>query len=245
MAFSLNGKKIVITREKQQAKVFSNLIRQYNGIPYETPLIEITCFTRQNLNIQDYDWIFFTSANGVDCFFKLGYSLSTSSIAVVGNKTNKALQKYGYTAQFIPTVFTADNMAEEFMRKYSAKKILLVRGNRSRPVLIDEFGKNHIDFDTVEVYKTTFSNTYAKDFQSLFTKPNMVDFITFTSPSTVEACMNVIKNTRMLNHVLSTNCVCIGTTTANRAKEIGFRDILVPEQFTIEGMVKRMCNYIR
>lgn len=246
MTFSLHEKKIVITREKQQAKVFANLIRQYNGIPYETPLIEIKCLKPiSTVNLQDYDWIFFTSANGVHCFFKLGFLPSTPSIAVVGNKTNETLKKYGYEAQFIPSVFTADKMAEEFMKNYYAKKILLVRGNRSRRILMDAFRKNDIDFDTIEVYETTYSNTYEKDFQSLFTEPNMVDFITFTSPSTVDACMEMIKHTSMRNHVLSTTCVCIGTTTADQAKKVGFQEILVPDQFTIEKMIEQMSNYLR
>ena len=68
---------------------------------------------------------------------------------------------------------------------------------------------------------------------------DLIDFITFTSPSTVEAFV------KMVDTIPKKNYICIGTTTEQRATELGIQSITPPEEFTIEAMLETICNYIK
>jgi uroporphyrinogen-III synthase len=250
MITSLQNKKILITREQKQAKVLAEKVVRHGGEPIEVPLLEIICNDRSEdrfilKSLAAYRWIFFTSANGVDCFFQLLYKhhiepalLKHISIAVVGHKTEYALKDHGFSADFIPTVYNAEHMVSEFLTHFTVEgSFLLVRGNRSRNVLPEKFSQIGIDFSTIEVYKTRF-NYKMTDRLNEVLKTRQYDFITFTSPSTVEAF------TEMAKSPYERVCVCIGTTTETRARELGFTTILTPKEYTIDGMVSIIGNYL-
>src|SRR5690625_672285 len=91
MKMDLQDKQILITREQSQAQSFSRLITEAGGRPIVVPLLEINCVTQAgqwelDQTIERFDWVFFTSANGVACFFKKFAEVSCR-IAVVGTKT--------------------------------------------------------------------------------------------------------------------------------------------------------------
>lgn len=249
MSLLLDNKKILVTREIKQAKLFSKKILDRGGVPVEAPLLKINCHKKTETesimeDLSRYEWIFFTSANGVDCFFHMinTYGLhahvATSKIAVVGHKTELALKKYDYSAHFIPTVYKATVMAREFLKKYpSAGPILLVRGSRSKNTLLDQFIEHHLSVDLLEVYETTFNYKIEPFLNKQLT---IIDFITFTSPSTVDAFIEMVDDPTCLDIV----CVCIGTTTEKRAIEQGFKKTLIPKEFTIESMIDQMGEFL-
>ncbi|WP_404453707.1 uroporphyrinogen-III synthase [Oceanobacillus kapialis] len=248
---SLQGKNILVTREAGQAELFAKQINQSGGNPVIVPLLKITCKesdkAREILtNLSHYNWIFFTSANGVDCFFDLRSGIDSNSvrihanIATVGEKTSIALQEYGYKANFTPKLYNANTMATDFLQEYTNPgRILLIRGNRSRSVLPEEFRKHGIRFDTLEVYDTHFNFARKKQLNQEL-RENEIDYITFTSPSTVEAFCEMVDGIPK-----TVPCICIGSTTSKRAEELGFQYILTPETFTIEGMIHCIRDHIK
>lgn len=252
MESSLQGKTVLVTREKSQAKTFSEVILKYGGQPIEVPLLEIICKKRSKEDFQHistYEWIFFTSSNGVNCFFQLLKEhnqlelIRSCKLAVVGHKTEDALKRYGLNADFIPTVYNAETMANEFMDVYPNEnkgRILLVRGNISRPTLPVEFKKHGYQVDLIEVYETV-SHYQMKDRLNKQITDYHIDFITFTSPSTVHAFVAMVDYSAGYKDLV---CVCIGTTTEEAARQAGFKTILVPHTFTVEGMVERMTEYV-
>lgn len=250
MTTSLQNKKILITREQKQASAFAEKIVQYGGDPVEVPLLEIICKDRPEdrpvfQSLAAFQWVFFTSANGVDCFFQLLHKhhiqpaiLKSIKIAVVGHKTENALKEHGISADFIPTVYDAEHMVREFLIHFTVEgSFLLVRGNRSRTVLPEKFSQIGVNFSAIEVYETGFNYKMAGRLNEVL-KEKWYDFITFTSPSTVDAF------TEMAVTDYEKKCVCIGTTTEARAREHGFTMILTPEEFTIDGMLTSMCNHL-
>lgn len=250
MGMDLLDKQVLITREQAQAQSFSRLITEAGGHPIIVPLLEINCVVQEKHHalwkqIDRFEWLFFTSANGVECFFKnleeASARVADCRIAVVGTKTEQALKKYGHVATFIPTTYNADTMASEFIEKYPNKqRLLLVRGNRSRPVLPDQFIQHGYDVETIEVYETG-TNRNARNTLETVLLQNKLDFITFTSPSTVTAFVELVDVQKYLHLV----CVCIGTTTQQAAQEQGFKQTIIPEEFTIEGMIEEMSDYIK
>lgn len=241
---SLHQNKVLITREKTQAKAFAKLIKDNDGIPIEVPLLKIEC---QSTNIEidkAYQWIFFTSANGVNCFFEQYKLPHGVKIAAVGLKTKIAIEEHGYTVAFMPSTFNAETMAEEFLEKEHpfTSSILLIRGNRSRKVLPQVFKANGLSFDLLEVYKTSFNRDHKETLNRIIEEGN-IDFLTFTSPSTIQAFTELLSPSN-LERVKTIVCVCIGTTTGNKADEMGFQHTLIPDEFTIEGMVRHMKEYL-
>lgn len=247
----LQNKGILVTREQKQAQIFARKIEQSGGIPYITPLLKINCVVSEDhlqtlRDLEQYEWLFFTSANGVRCFFEKWKSYFDNKrmdqkIAVVGSKTNDILKDYGYTAAFIPSVYNAETMAAEFLRKYQTQgPVLFIRGQLSRNVLIDAFTDAGLPFESLTVYETVINTESKNSLNDIVTKKN-IEFITFTSPSTVDAFFALIEDVQLIKNKI---IVCIGSTTEKRAKEKNLKPILVPEHFTIEGMIDRMGHYI-
>ncbi|TXL62569.1 uroporphyrinogen-III synthase [Cerasibacillus terrae] len=254
MGPSLENKTILVTREKKQAKEFSRKIKKIGGKPVEIPLLKITCKDHpENKQIFEelagYEWLFFTSINGVHSFFELlqKYGMSVNSIkgkkiATVGHKTENCLKEYGYHADFIPTIYNAETMAAEFSEQHSVDgKFLLVRGNRSMNVLPEAFSKLRVDYSSMEVYETSLHLEIQQQLQKTL-QSNSFDYLTFTSPSTIDAFVQM--NGLKYIEIETTICVCIGTTTEKAAITAGFKKILVPEQFTIDGMIQVMLDHL-
>ncbi|MEI3605844.1 uroporphyrinogen-III synthase [Pseudogracilibacillus sp. SE30717A] len=250
MTLSLRGKKILITREASQAKQFSVNIQRAEGIPIEVPLLKISCQKESGnrIDLSQYKWVFFTSAHGVRCFFQgLGPNqelLSNCFFATVGHKTENALKEFGYEADFIPSIYNAEVMAEEFFTRFpDANHILLVRGNLSRKLLVEELTKRGLTFETVVVYET---NPYLENKGLLLNtlENEELDFLTFTSPSTVKTFMQMVEQSPFKEKVSQIPCVCIGTTTERVAKSFHFAQTVVPQTFTIEKMVECMVEFV-
>lgn len=251
MKQSLHGKRVLITRDKKQAAPFAEKIEQAGGEPVTSDLLAIDCMCgeKSKETLQEagqYDWLFFTSANGVECFFKK-YSdvsddrLENIRIGVVGSKTEAVLKTYGYEADFMPHIFNAKTMAKEFMDQYPThESVLLVQGKRSRMELGDAFIAEGRPFSRITLYETK-TNQAAREPLNHILEKHPPDFMTFMSPSAVEAFVALReKASREHQPVI----VCIGTTTQRRALNMGFQNTIVPETFTIEGMIDTMCDYI-
>lgn len=252
MGIDLQNKNILVTREERQAKEFAEKIKQFGGNPFLTPLLKVKCVDAENHlqileNIQRYEWIFFTSANGIRCFFDIWHrefgtrNLGHQKFAVVGTKTNDILRKYGYEATFIPSIYNAETMAVEFLQQYSPKQpVLLVRGKLSRQVLPEKFTEVDVDYDCLVVYETSVNHDSKKLLNNSLYYSHL-DYITFTSPSTVDAFFLLLEDIKQIE---GKEIVCIGTTTASRAIEKGLSNILMPEHFTIEGMITTISDHI-
>ncbi|TFJ93975.1 uroporphyrinogen-III synthase [Lentibacillus salicampi] len=252
MVMPLKGKRILITRDEKQAKEFADKVLQSGGTPVEIPLLQISCkgdeaIKKLRQTRETFRWLFFTSVNGVHCFFQfLGNGaidnafLADSKFAAVGRKTAQALESHGYQADFIPSTYSAEAMANEFFAIYPCieEPVLIIRGNRSRDVLPLWLDKQGIHFQMVEVYETGYRFS-EKDNLNAILKQYDLDVMTFTSPSSVDAFMEM-KEVPVKNLPPS---VCIGTTTEARASAFGLTNLLVPNEFTIDGMLKRMEEY--
>lgn len=250
MNLTLQGKQILVTREKKQAETFAEKIKAYGGQPSVVPLLKISCKEKENTqtileHLDKYEWIFITSSNGVSYFFELAQyygihpeQMKKTKFAVVGRKTEEVLQHFGKKADFVPSVYNAKTLAEEFIGLYKPSgPLLLIRGNLSRDTLPRTFQEYNLSFDSLEVYETIYNKSENGRLNQLL-KENTYDFITFTSPSAVEAYVE------MTDVKPDVPYVCIGTTTEARVRELINTTILTPDEFTIDGMIERMCEYV-
>lgn len=242
MGKPLHGERILITREVTKADAMAEKVTKLGGSPVVVPMIEIK-FTKKPENhvilerLVDFSWVLLTSANGVHGFFQLlrQYDMTlpqTLKIGVVGKKTEKVLNAYGYSASFVPETFDALAMAEGFMSFYEKRKkpVLLIRGNLSRKTLPEKFREAQIPFETLEVYETMYARESQQELNRVLP---FVDYITFTSPSTVEAF------TALAAHIPEkATYICIGQTTEEKAEEAGIPNLYTSSPYTTDAMLR-------
>lgn len=248
---NLHNQTILVTREKNAAVSFASEIVKYGGRPITVPLLQINCLSFENrqesfIENVDYEWVFFTSKNGVSCFLKSSINerllqKKEVKIAAVGSKTADVLMTLGYQVDFIPSQYNAEVMAAEFLTKYpDTGRTLFVRGVLASNILIEAFVRAKRQFDCYEVYDTRV-NTRIEDELHHALHNQKIDVFTFMSPSTTHAFVKLVDKAEQY---FDTPAVCIGTTTENSAKEVGFRKTIVPDNFTTEGMIIALSNYL-
>ncbi|WP_101844483.1 uroporphyrinogen-III synthase [Halobacillus sp. Marseille-P3879] len=245
----LKGKKVLVTRPLSQAGALINQLERAGAHSVHIPLIDFQLHeSKENVRIlsklHDYNWVFFTSSNGVKFFLKwldrcgiINFP-EHCKIAVVGTKTKEAAEKKGLKVNFYPSTYDGDHMAKEFVTADSAPgKVLYVRGNLSRDTISDIFVKKGILFQSITVYDTLL----LKESETVTPHLSSLDALTFTSPSTVQAFTNITKECK--ESVLEIPCFCIGSTTAEKAAELGFEKVYFPSIFIVEEMVQQMVDY--
>ncbi|WP_088103727.1 uroporphyrinogen-III synthase [Halalkalibacter urbisdiaboli] len=253
---SLAGKHILVTRAKEQAKVLSQAIRNTGGIPIEVPLLAFQPSKQQDSLqkkvdcIQQYDWLVFTSANGVRFFMEVFNQEGATQqklprIAVVGTKTANVLRKYGLNAEVFPNEFVAESLAKEL--KHYAKKgerILIVRGNLGREILAHELEQFGLIVSDVIVYETVLPNSAYESMSQLLQSQTQLDVVTFTSSSTVSHFVKLIDELGIRHQLNTTAVACIGPITAKTAQELGLNVDIIPNSYTVEGLVEAIGSYI-
>ena len=240
MGKPLHGERILITREETKAAEMADKVTKLGGSPVIVPMIEINFPEKLEdtailERLSDVSWVFMTSANGVDGFFQLLRKQQITfpeglKIGIVGKKTEKVLHRYGYAASFVPETFDAQAMAEAFISFYTSDKpVLLIRGNLSRPTLPEKLKEAQIAYEALEVYETTYC---VESKQKLNQELPTVDYITFTSPSTAEAFVQ-------LAECIPNNAtyICIGNTTEDKARELGIPDVYTSIPYTTDAML--------
>ncbi|PEK93627.1 uroporphyrinogen-III synthase [Bacillus mycoides] len=248
---ALAGKTVLITRAQHQAKQMSVAVKERSGIPLEIPLLRMEGTSHRQIQhiagqLHSYDWVIFTSKNGV-AFFLDGLETKiplTIKIAAVGVKTKLELEKRGYQVHFVPTSFVAETFAEEFLKELSGnERILFPKGNLARdviPVKLREFG---VFLDELIVYGTKV-NVEKK--QELITalKLGEVNIITFTSPSTVDSFVRLLEGTNWREWTKKCTIACIGPITEKEAN-LYFPHVIVPKEYTVETLLQCICESIK
>lgn len=254
----LNGLSILITREENQAKAFSSKIREYGGFPVEIPMIhfvspkDLSRIKQAIKMIDDYDWIVFTSKNGVDFFFSFLQHyhvdktiIERKKIAVVGKKTAAVLKKYGDFTPFIPQKFVAEGLIDDLKRMMDgSEKFLLARGNLARSVLPDELEKMGQHVTDLVVYHTEINDSRKDELITLL-ENKKIDVITFSSPSTVEFFMTLLQGTNFRQWLAECIIACIGPITKKRAIENQIPVHICPKEYTIDGMIESLLLYTK
>lgn len=250
----LAGKRIVVTRCKEQAGELSRRIEDLGGEVIEFPTIRIAepddfiQFDKIINNISDYNWLIFTSVNGVNVFFKRMIYNKTDirslkgKICAVGTSTMKAVNELGLQVDFIPDKFSTEELLKGLLERIKPDdKVLLARSNIANQELYNGIIKMGIQVDDLPVYQTILETPVGLDMDMLFN--SRIDFITFTSSSTVNNFVKLIghENLIKLSYV---KIVCIGPVTAASARELGLDVNAIADVYTIEGLVEKLKELV-
>src|SRR5216683_1682746 len=223
----LAGTRILVGRARHQAGSLSASLRSLGASVIEIPFIEIRKpqshrpLDEALKNIRSYDWLIFTSANGVeamwDRFRKLRLTRRTLAhlqIAAIGPATKKAIVKHGLKVKMVPEEYVAESVVRGLRDKVNGKRVLLVRAKVARDVIPEELRAAGAEVDVVEAYETVVPKKSGERLRALMKdaarRPHIV---TFTSSSTVRNFAELLGSSRM-GALKSVQCASIGPITS-------------------------------
>ncbi len=250
---TLAGKRIVSTRAEEQAQEFVSILRAAGAVPILFPTIQIAPLDDYGevdarlRRLHDYDWLIFTSVNGVrlviERLYLLGLSpaiLNSLQIAAIGPATEALLRQHGVEASLRPPVYIAEAIVEALLERgpVAGKRFLLLRVDIARAVLREQLAAQGAVVDEIPVYRTTIGEPDAAAYEALRAG---VDVITFTSSSTVRHFFELLGDEALTiaNRAL---IACIGPITAQTAREKGLRVDITATEYTIPGLVSALTE---
>lgn len=249
----LIGKRILVTRAREQASELSKLLREAGAETIEFPTIEIIPqldHPQVELAMRalpSFDWLVFTSTNGVKFFFEAlekynmdVRSVGKSKIAAIGPATAAALKERYLSPDLVPEEFKAEGLVERFVREnLMGKKFLLARAEEARDVLPNELKKKGAEVVIAPIYRSSPPSTGAKEKLEAVFKYRRPHMITFASSSTVRNFMAIAEEIS-LNGV---DVACIGPVTADTAREFNLEVKVQPNEYTIPAFVEAIISF--
>ena len=250
----LSGKRIVVTRAREQASAFAAKLRDRNAEPIEFPLIRASepednyaALDREILATPVPSWLLFLSISSVDAFFarldclgKDARHLSSSRIGCVGSATAKSLAKYGVRADFVSRGTTGNALGEELPGDLIDQRVLIPRaaiGDEGILSILKERGA-HVTAPTA--YCTVVDGENVDEIRARLAD-GTIDVLTFTSSSTVRNFVTALGTADLPENI----CVaCIGPSTAETARTVlGREPEIVAEDHTVEGLLVALEKY--
>jgi len=252
----LFGRTIVVTRARAQA---SDLVERLTDLgahclEYPTiavaPIEDTAPLDRAIQDLADYDWLVFTSVNGVDIFFDRLFALDRDvralhriRTAVIGPATAERLRRWGLRSDIVPASYRAEAVIDAFAgEQVAGRRILLPRAAEARPILPEELRRMGAQVDEIAVYQTRRVTEGAAglvdDLES-----GRVDMVTFTSSSTVKHFHQMLPADRRERLMAGVRTASIGPITTETAQALGIHVDMTAEEYTIPGLCRAVQDY--
>jgi len=248
----LSGKRIVVTRTRNQAGALTSQLRVLGADVIELPTIRIEPPT--NLRefaelVQDahmYDWIVFTSANGVNAFFEMFFKLyddareiGGAKIAAIGPATAQRVRDFHLHVDLQPEEFVAEGVARQFQKLGGMEnlRILIARAEKARDVLPRELSRLGAIVDEAFAYRTVPETRDVTGARRRFLEEG-ADLITFTSSSTVENFLSL-----GLAWPKGMQVASIGPITSKMATDKGLKVDIEARRHDIDGLVDAIRKF--
>ena len=252
----LRGKRILVTRARSQASSLVQGIESLGGEVIEFPTIEIRPPETygpldQAINkIGSYDWVIFTSVNGVEQFLnrfeKLGKNvadLAGVEVGAIGPETAKSLTAARIQPSLVPKQYQAEGILEMLTPEtVRGKRVLIPLAAQARDILPVTLRQWGAEVDIAGAYQTVLPQADVSTLCRLF-RQDGIDMITFTSSSTVSNFAALLRDQDLPRLLSGIVIACIGPITKRTVEDLGMRPEVVAEEFTIPGLVRAIIDY--
>ena len=250
----LAGKRVVVTRAREQASEFAEKLRTRGAEPVEFPLIRIVPPAEGYAALDDaliragtYDWVCFASAPAVHAFCdrlmhagKDARALATARIAAVGPATSAALAARGLIADFQPQAMTGAGLGAELPGEVGENNILVPRAKEGDEGLIEALTARGAVVDAATAYENVLDGAGADEVRQRLLS-GTIDAVTFTSSSTVKNFVAALDGAAL---PASVTVACIGPSTAKTAREmLGREPEVVASEHTMEGLTAALEGF--
>ncbi len=252
----LFGKTIVVTRACAQASALTAKLEELGARVAEVPAIRIVPpasyapLDAAIAKLETYNWLIFTSANGVEAFLarlraagRDCRALHAAKIAAIGSGTARALAGVGITADLVPATYKAEELADALREQLRpGDRILLARAKIAREVLPERLRACGAAVDVVTAYETVCDSAGRETLLRLL-EEGAADAVTFTSSSTVTSLLSLLGDKQDL--LRRTALAVIGPVTAATCARHGLVPAITAATYTIDGLVTALQNYFK
>ncbi len=252
------GKTAVVTRTREQASTLVELLTAAGASCLEIPTLEIVPpedyrpldVALGRLSI--YNWLIFTSTNGVHAFmtrlFNKGLDLRAlggAKIAAIGSATAQALRHYGLVADCVPARYQAEDLAAALLPMIApGERLLVARAQAAREVLTEALARHGAQVEVVPVYQARLPREFSPEAQAAL-QPGRVDILTFASSTTVHNFVTLVGKEHFKELAAGAVTAAIGPITAATLKEYGVTPQIQPPVFTIPALASLIIDYFK
>lgn len=240
----LNDIKILIPRPIEQSNDFVDKLVKLGAVPVVFPLIEVkpvnSDLLKTTYSNEKFDWLIFTSSVAVKSFFDVISPKKVSSkIAAVGTQTKANLESLGLKVDFIPSAATAQKLAKEIPVQ-SNEKVLIPRSRIAKDTIVEILGAKNKNIIAITAYDNTPVDYSKEQIEEVLNTP--IDVITFTSGSTVDSFMDLIRKYKIkLGNIKK---VSIGPSTTSAAEKRHMTIDSTAEIHNIDGLIEAIISVV-
>lgn len=253
---SLEGRRIVVTRAREQAGELVQALEAHGAEPILAPVIRIEPL--ENLaplraaltGLSAYRWVVFTSQNAVDVVFDrmVAWGLTarvfdTTAVAAIGSATAESIRRRGVIPALVPGEFVGEALAQALAKhepgKLAGARVLIPAAADAREALASGLAAQGALVESMPVYRTVSAQT---DLRALARELSggRIAAVTFTSSSTVRCFVDLVgRDAATCGRFVAAT---IGPVTAATARELGLRDLIEAEPHTIPGLVASLLS---
>jgi uroporphyrinogen III methyltransferase/synthase len=254
----LFGRRIVVTRPREQARELVEPLERLGAEAIEAPLVRIVPVEDMSAlddaieRIEEFRWAVFTSANAVDVFMERLLAgagdvrrLKGVGLCTVGPATASHFARHGLRVDVIPPDFRAEAIrgAIESHGSLAGARVLWPRTDQARDVLGDELRKAGAEVSEITVYRTELVEPAGEPDVYRMLLDRAVDVVTFTSPSAIKSFVQIYGADASADLLKTTTVASIGPVTAEAGERYSIRSAIVPAQHTIPGLVEAIADY--
>jgi uroporphyrinogen III methyltransferase/synthase len=245
----LFGQRIVVTRASGQAGALRARLEALGAGVIEMPTIEIQPtadygpLDRAIAQLASYDWLIFTSANGVRAFVErmdrsaADFRALHACICAIGPATRAAVEALHLKVDLMGTEYVAESLLKAFEgHPLEGTRILLPRAAVARDLIPAELARRGAQVDVVEAYRTVVPQDAAARARKIFGGSRKPDWIAFTSSSTVRNFASVVAP----DALAGVRVASIGPVTTRTARELGIEVAVEAREFTVDGLVEAL-----
>lgn len=251
----LFGKRVIVTRSREQASVLSSAIEGLGGEAWEFPTIQIappedmSPLDKAIADVRSYRWVIFTSVNGVKMFFERMQArkkdirdLCDVRLCAIGPRTKEELEQRSLTVDYVPGEYRAEEIIEGLRGKVlPGDRVLLPRADIARKLLPQALKEMGAQVEDVVAYRTIIGAGDATAIRQGLANGE-VSMVTFTSSSTVQNFVKLVGKDGLQQLMEKVAVASIGPITSRTAKELGLKVDVEAKEYTIEGLVKAMLD---
>jgi uroporphyrinogen-III synthase len=255
---TLSGRRIVITRPAGSSAEWRARLESLGAQVIELPLIKVTKDVNLEIlaevfsELSSYEWIIFTSVNGVKYFFEEFHrihddirSIGLVRIAAVGEATAAAVREQHLRVDLQPKKASGEELAFELINRESmdSAKVLVITGNRNRDVLVEKLHEARTIVDTLPVYRTEETDLAADPVAGDF-RAKGADAILFASPSAVQSFFDQAAALKLSAKARKPLAGSIGTTTTAAMKQLGLPLDFEAAEPSLDSLVQALLKKI-
>lgn len=254
----LAGIRVVVTRARAQSSQFASLLKSHGAQVLCCPTIKIIpprSFKRLDAaigNLENYDWLIFTSVNGVEYFWKRYRKVrrkrpfpSGIRTCAIGPATAERMKQFRIVVDKISKEYVAESILKE-LTKVRGNKILIPRAKEAREILPETLRKRGAQVDVIPAYRTVLDRSSFSIFRKWF-RQREVNCVTFTSSSTVNNFFSLL-NSKEQNQILRSPKIfaaSIGPVTTQSLKRRGWRPKIIAAKPTTEHLADAIIHFFK